>query len=255
MSSPIWTPGALASEAHAWRGFGWRLVEAQHHVSTLSLVDSLDEQELLEEIIERTKPSLPEECRHLDYLLAAPFRYGAPYPRGSRFRRAGLTPGVFYASAHEDTAVAETVFWRLLFFAESPGLPWPASASEYTAIRVEAATPLALDLTRPPLEHAAWTHPTEYEPCQQLADAAREAGIELISYRSARDPSDGTNLALLACAAFAAHAPTERRTWRIAFGDNGASAICEFPRMRLGFFPAVFASDPRIAALFGNRSR
>jgi hypothetical protein len=46
----------------------WRIVEAQHRVSTLKLVDSLAEQAALEEILEVTKPPLPEECRHLDYL-------------------------------------------------------------------------------------------------------------------------------------------------------------------------------------------
>jgi hypothetical protein len=71
----------------------WRLVEAQHKVSTLKLTDTLAEQALLESLLEETKPKLPEEAKGLHYLMAAPFRYGAPYPRGSRFRRAGRTPG------------------------------------------------------------------------------------------------------------------------------------------------------------------
>ncbi len=98
MSLPIWTPAALASEARAYRRHVWRLVEAQHRVSTLKLVDTLEEQALLEDLIEATKPALPPEARGLDYLLATPFRYDAPYPVGSRFRRAGRTPGVFYAA-------------------------------------------------------------------------------------------------------------------------------------------------------------
>ena len=43
----------------------WRLVEAQHHVSTLKLVDSVAQQEVLEDLIETTKPPLPPECRDL----------------------------------------------------------------------------------------------------------------------------------------------------------------------------------------------
>ena len=93
MSSPIWTPDALRSEAPPLRGQAWRFVEAQHRVSTLKLVDSLAEQATLEDILEEIKPPVPEECRHLDHLLSTPFRY-RPYPTGSRFRRAGLTPGV-----------------------------------------------------------------------------------------------------------------------------------------------------------------
>ena len=57
----------------------WRVVEAQHVVSTLKLVDTLAEQALLEDLLEETKPPVPPECRHLHYLLATPFRYGAPY--------------------------------------------------------------------------------------------------------------------------------------------------------------------------------
>ena len=117
MPSPISTPGALRSERVALEGKVWRLVEAQHRVSTLKLVDDLAEQALLEEIIEESKPPVPPECRHLDYLLATPFRYGAAYPRGSRFRRAGRTLGVFYAAEAPRTAVAEMAFYRLL----SPG--------------------------------------------------------------------------------------------------------------------------------------
>src|SRR5215211_7035249 len=107
MSSSAWTPAALSSEARPLAGTCWRLVEAQHRVSTLKLVDSVDEQEALEELIQTTKPSLPPDCQHLHYLLATPFRYGAPYPHGSRFRRAGLTEGVFYAAEAPQTAVAE----------------------------------------------------------------------------------------------------------------------------------------------------
>ncbi len=140
MSSATWTPAALSSEARPYRGICWRLVEAQHRVSTLKLVDTLAEQAALERLLEETKPPVPPECRHLHYLLATPFRYGAPYPQGSRFRRAGFTPGVYYASEHVETAVAEAAFHRLLFFADSPGTPWPANALELTAFSVPCAT-------------------------------------------------------------------------------------------------------------------
>jgi hypothetical protein len=83
MSSSTWTPAALSSDARALAGTCWRLVEAQHRVSTLKLVDSVDEQETLEELIQASKPALPPECRHLHYLLSTPFRYGAVCPDGS----------------------------------------------------------------------------------------------------------------------------------------------------------------------------
>ena len=79
MSSPIWTPAALSSERRALSGTCWRVVEAQHKVSTLKLVDTLAEQALLEGLIELSKPPVPPECRHLHYLLTTPFRYGSTY--------------------------------------------------------------------------------------------------------------------------------------------------------------------------------
>ena len=242
MSSPIWTPAALSSEARAYQGRVWRLVEAQHIVSTLALTDTLEEQAILENLIEGTKPIIPPECRHLHYLLATPFRYGAPYPRGSRFRRAGRTPGVFYASEQEETAVAELAFYRLLFFAESPLTPQPKSVVEFTGFSVSVATPLALDLTAAPLsrDEAAWTQRNDYTACQALADAARDAKIETLRYRSVRDPKGGCNVALLTCSAFTEPEPQERHSWRVKFNASGVQAICEFPLQRLEFGREVF---------------
>ena len=107
MSSSTSIADALSSSIRPADGRCWRFVEAQHYVSTAKLTDTETEQRRLETLIEETKPSIPAECRELNFLLATPFRYGAPYPSGSRFRRAGLTLGVFYASQREETAAAE----------------------------------------------------------------------------------------------------------------------------------------------------
>jgi hypothetical protein len=188
MSSTIWTRGALSSEARFASGRCWRMVEAQHQVSTAKLTDNLQEQERLEALLDESKPAVPAECRHLNYLLSTPFRYGAAYPRGSRFRRAGFTPGVFYAAEQPRTAAVEMAFHRLLFFAESPKTPWPANPGEYTAFAADYAASRAIDLRAPPFDATpdAWTHPTDYEPCQSIAEACREDGIDAIKYRSAR---------------------------------------------------------------------
>lgn len=202
----------------------------------MKLVDTLAEQALLERLLEAHKPPVPSECRHLHYLLATPFRYGAPYPRGSRFRRAGMTPGVFYASQSPATAMAEVAFHRLLFFAESPGTPWPANAAEHTAFAVRYRARAGLDLTEPPFdEDAALSDPSNYEPCQALADVARAAGVQALRYRSVRDPNGGQNVALLTCATFTSREPIERQTWRLQLGATGARAICDSPPARLEF--------------------
>lgn len=226
----------------------WRLVEAQHQVSTLKLVDTLEEQALLETLLEESKPALPPECAGLDYLLATPFRYGAIYPYGSRFRRAGRTLGVFYASEQVETALAEMSFYRLLFFSDSPQTPLPANAAEYTAFAAVITTKQAVDLTLPPLKRdsEAWIDPVNYEACQSLADAARTGKVEAILYQSVRDPRAGKNIALLTARAFAAREPVERQTWRIRLSPAGVQALCDFPKSRIGFARSDFGDDPRM---------
>lgn len=233
----------------------WRFVEAQHRVSTMKLAGSLADQALLEDVIERSKPLVPAPCRHLHYLLSTPFRYGAPYPHGSRFRRAGLTPGVFYASRTVPTALAETAFHRLRFFAESPETPWPVNPDECTVFAVAVRTRAGLDLGRPPFADARgrWTHVTDYEPCQQLAETSREAGVEVIRYPSARDPDGGTNVAVLTCAAFAAREPASLATWRLHLSSSGVRAVSQFSGERVEFGRDAFGADPRIAALGWER--
>ena len=54
---PDWFEGHIRPQATlAWRG-----VEAQHVVSTMRLVDSAAEQDLLEQLLEGSKPALPPE--------------------------------------------------------------------------------------------------------------------------------------------------------------------------------------------------
>jgi len=253
MPSRIWTLAALSSERRRLSGVCWRVVEAQHRVSTMKLVDTLDEQSALESLVEATKPLVPPDCRHLHYLLATPFRYGAPYPSGSRFRRAGMTPGVFYASKTASTAIAETTFHRLLFFADSPDTPWPVDAGDLTAFSTRFRTAAGIDLTTAPfdIDRARWTHPTDYASCQALADTARQADVDVLVYRSGRDA--GVNVALLACRAFSTREPLARQAWRLNLNAHGARAVCEFPDVRLEFTREAFANDPRIAALRWER--
>src|SRR5262245_54118720 len=255
MSSSTWTRDALLSNARAAAGRCWRLVEAQHRVSTAKLTDNLQEQTQLEAVLDNTKPPIPDECRHLGYLLYTPFRYGSPYPLGSRFRRAGYTPGVFYAAELSRTAAIEAAFRWLLFFAESPQTPWPANAGEYSAFAVDYATGRAADLRAPPFDAtpAAWIHPVAYDECQQLAEACRAEGIDVIKYRSVRDPGTATNVALLRCRAFACTDAVERQTWRIHVSRNGARLFCEAPQEAYEFDRRAFAADPRIAGMVWER--
>lgn len=248
MSSNTWTPEELSSSAAPFSGKCWRVVEAQHLVSTTKLTDTAAEQTIIENLIEESKPAIPPECRHLNYLLYTPFRY-SPYPQGSRFRRANSPVGVFYSSEEPATAVAEKAFYRLLFFAESPATPWPSNPGQYTVFKVAITADMALDLTKSLLntDHRFWTDLSDYTKCQELADAARAEDIDVIRYQSVRDPNRKANLAILRCRAFAQHKPTAQQTWRFHFDASGVRAICEAPGETLSFVRETFAADPRMA--------
>ena len=59
--------------------------------ATMRLVDSADEQQMLQDMLESSKPPLPPQAIGLHCLLAAPFRY-VPQT-GSRFRAVN-SPGI-----------------------------------------------------------------------------------------------------------------------------------------------------------------
>lgn len=249
----MWTALALASERRSLSREVWRVVESQSQIATMKLVDSLDEQAILEAELEQSKPAMPVSCIGLDYLLATPFRY-APYPHGSRFRRARQREGCLYGSERVETAVAEAAFYYLSFFLASPGTPVPRNPQERTAFQFPIKTSMALDLTTPPLvrDRKLWTDPNDYLPCQDLADCAREAGINVIRYESVRDPAHQANIALLSPAALDASVPSHHQTWRMLLRRDRVDAVREMPRTALSFTLAIWAAtDPRIPTHLG----
>ncbi len=214
MSSRIWTPPAVASEAAPLRQEAWRAVEAQHVVATRALVDTLAEQHVLERVLDQGKPPIPDAAARLHYLLFTPFRY-APPPGGSRFR--GPTdPGVFYAADAVRTACAELGYWRWRHLLDSPALTSMPTRPQ-TVFRVRFATK-AVDLRKAPFlrERRTWTHPDDYSGCQRFGRIARDAGVGAIRYESVRDPQHGGCCALLDPGAFAKPDPLEQQTWMLS---------------------------------------
>ena len=228
-SAPRSDPVPTAQDFRSYAATVWRLVEAQHRISTNRLTANAEDQALLEALVEEVKPSLPRAARGLHYLLATPFRYG--HSRASRFRRAGERPGVFYASEHVATAVAETAYWRLLFFSRSPGLSPPTSTSEHSAFSVVIKLDRLLDVTEPPLSEtpAQRADPNDYGACQQFAAQARAIDTQAIRYASVRDPEHRANLALFDPAAFRSAEPRIEQTWHFRYEAGRITAFAAFP--------------------------
>ena len=212
MSFNTLTPVAVASEAFSWAGLVWRMVEAQHTASTMKIVDTSEEQDLLETLLEGSKPTQPASAQDLDYLLATPFRY-YPLRGGSRFR-AVTDPGVFYGAETVRTASAELGYWRWKFLKDAVDLDRLEPVA-HTAFSAQVRTQV-IDLRQSPFSAnaAAWTHPTDYTATQAIAQVARTAQLGGIQYQSVRDPDPAWCMAVLTPQAFAKPKPNPlMQTW------------------------------------------
>ena len=210
MSSSIWTRCAGDSELQPLRLTPWRAVEAQHQVSTRKLVDSAEEQILLEELIDRVKP--PDSTRgRLHYLLSTPFRY-PPLPHGSRFG-GRHEQGIWYGSETRRTMFAEVAYYRLVFL-DGTRADLGVVTTQLTAFNVRARSARGIDLVAAPFDAHRRTiaSPSKYAATQALGDAMRAAGVELVRYPSARD-TNGVNVAAFSPSVFGSARPRGLETW------------------------------------------
>jgi len=216
----------------------------------MKIVDNKSEQHRLEELLEETKPPIPEACSDLNYLLFTPFRYKPPH-NGSRFRREGQTEGAFYASEKIETALAEISFYRLLFYTESPDTPLPLNPCPFQVFPIKYASDRSIDLTIPPLntDQKYWEIPNDNSYCQEIADHARANNINVIRSSSVRCPEEGKNITILSCDAFAEKAPKASKfeSWRLIIKKDRAIAVKECRSSNaLSFTKESFSNDPRM---------
>src|SRR5215208_6244902 len=200
MSFSIWTRCAGDSELRPLRVSPWRVVEAQHQVSTRKLVDSTEEQILLEELIDSVKPPDITSGR-LHYLLFTPFRY-PPLPHGSRFG-GRHERGIWYGSIELRSAFAEVAYYRLLFI-EGSRAALGTITTALTAFAASVRTGRGIDLASEPFEsyRSKISSPSSYDASQQLGTDMRDAKVEAFRYVSARDAEGGVNIGVFVPSAF-----------------------------------------------------
>ena len=214
MSFSIWTRCAGGSELRTLRLSPWRVVEAQHQVSTRKLVDSTEEQILLEEMIDSVKPPDITQGR-LHYLLFTPFRY-PPLPHGSRFG-GRHEQGIWYGSIELESAFAEVSYYRLLFI-EGSRAELGTFTTALTAFTASIRTTRGIDLTAAPFEtyRSKISSPTSYDASQTLGREMREARVEAFRYISARDKEGGINVGAFVPSVFGKLKPKSFETWYCA---------------------------------------
>ena len=241
MSSSIWTESAGSSEVAPVALDAWRVVEAQHRVSTRKLVDSDAEQAVLESVLDAHKPPV----RHgggLHYLLFTPFRY-PPLRRGTRFG-ARYEPSLWYGSETARTAMAEMAYYRLLFL-EGTTADLGLVETDLSTFRVPVKTARGVDLTS--AAFARWrsriASRTSYASSQPLGAAMRADEVAAFRYASARDDDGGVNVGVFTPDAFGARRPAVVETWYCA--ATRAAVECR----RRDYFTGAAFRFPREAFL------
>lgn len=194
----FWRRVLSKAEADVLMGTLKRMVENQEQKVTVALVDDLAEHEILENLLEDSKPDagFHHRLKKLDYLLRAPWRY-PPLRWGSRFGRR-FEPSLFYGALSDAALFAEAAYYRLVFL-EGMETPFKDRViNQFTVFEANYHTDVGMDLTRPPFTRhvSVLRDKSHYLPCQQLGTELRERGIAAITYLSARADGDETNVAL-----------------------------------------------------------
>lgn len=185
MSLTQWQPEWVDKHCAKLVMSAFRLVETQHIAATMQLVDSAAEQDMLEQMLEGSKPPMPKSGMGVHYLLAAPFRYSPQ--TGSRFR-AVSDLGIWYGADDQFSACSEIAYWRQRFLLDSAGLVKTTIATELSMYEA-SVDGFSIDLLAPPWNQAEgdWKHPSDYSQTQQLGRAVRNSTkVRWIRYASVR---------------------------------------------------------------------
>ncbi|MFT4057911.1 MAG: RES family NAD+ phosphorylase [Legionella sp.] len=192
----------------------WRVVEAQHILSARDLVDNREEHDLLEELLEESKPLIEKEK---NYLIFTPFRY-PPLKYGSRFGRI-CEPSLWYGSLKLETAFNEVAYYRFKFLKDTQADLGYLEIS-MTAFTAYLSTGRGIDLTEAPFHEYLdqITNKEVYEYSQMLGTSMREQQIEAFLYPCARSKKTATNVA--------AYTPTVFKMKGNRYINNQQTWIC-----------------------------
>lgn len=225
-------------------GVLFRLVESQEQAATLGYVDDLEEQAVLEELLEGSKPPLSQQASALHYLLSSPFRY-PPLHWGSRFGRVH-EPSLLYGGKTPGVTLAESAYYRLLHIHSIQGKPPKTSLkSEHTLFSVPYFTKQGICLHQPPFDCArdALTHPCNYTLTQKLGSEMREAGVIAFEYWSARSTEEEICVALYQPEAFSQPDPASIESWLCETAQDRVTFKGVGQRSPLSFYLEQFLID------------
>lgn len=181
----------------SYTGVVYRIVETQEYAATTKLTDNLDDQDLLEQMLDKVKPPYKKNTQQRHYLISTPFRY-PPLLHGSRFGSV-MMPSYFYASENISTTLVECAYYRFVFL-DDMTIPYhKAISSEHMSFSVKVKSTAMADLTQVTSKSIIdiLTSTSSYQFTQTLASTLIEDNnFDMIRFTSARDSNHGSNVAL-----------------------------------------------------------
>lgn len=191
-----------------------RMIESQEVVATRHIVSDLAKQDLLESMLEDfSKPSPAHFPAHRHYLLSTPFRY-PPLKYGSRFGTR-TQPSLFYGAKQRETVLAESAYYRFVFWQDMCEPPKSAIEAQHTMFCVGYCSTRGVDLTDESLASVqpALMHPSDYGYSQAMGAHLRRLEATCIWYYSARDPEGGTNIGIFEPEVLVDDVPRSTSSW------------------------------------------
>ncbi|MGE3318756.1 MAG: RES family NAD+ phosphorylase [Candidatus Berkiella sp.] len=231
----------------------WRIVEDQSKSYTRKFVDTAHEHEVLEKLIEESKPAIKyygDEAffRNNHYLIFTPFRY-PPLKWGSRF---GTRPerALLYAAKDIETAMSEKAFYKLAFLQASEGNIGGTTLLS-TAFKLNVESSQYIDLCAAPFKkyEDQISAKDNYEFSQNLGKKMRNNKVECFQYKSARSKKESNNIGVFSPKALVNNASIESTF--VYFNCYSTKEVVEFsarsnPRDKTIFPATDFLVDGRI---------
>lgn len=199
-------------------GEGYRVVEDQTSSATHDLVDTEEEHQLLERLIENEKPPRPLDCKIDDPLIYTPFRHEPPLKAGTRFGKI-TERSPYYGSQELETAFAEMAH-RQFQFAQDTEADLPPRNVVVTSFSFGFSCDAFVDFTEESFRafHAKLSSKDDYVYTQKIGSAMREDGVQGCKFFSVRRKG-GHNYAIFAPGSLTRKS-SKHRQWKLLINQN-----------------------------------
>ncbi len=232
----------------------WRMVENQETTATLNIVDSMEEQNLLEELLDNIKPPYRAGTEGMHYLLKTAFRY-PPLKHGSRFGDRTM-PSFFYASETVQTVLAETAYYRFILLTDMQEPYQQSIDSEHSAFTVSVKTNKCLNLCAKKFTVAQTQlqDSQQYGYCHSVGHwATTQKAAQVIRFYSARQSqymaprqSERINVAIAEPKAIISKAPNSLQSWLCRTSTNKISFSSRETKLPISFAIQDFMLDGKL---------